>query len=133
MSLQDAQDALEMILEAKEEGHAADLVFRRTVEGHVDPMTGEYIEGSVAEFGGTAVVLPASQGTVQAFDVRIEAGTLIESTLRALLIAAHGMERAPRPGDTVEFPDGLVGSLIGCTPLNPDAANPIIYQGTVKL
>jgi len=50
-----------------------------------------------------------------------------------LLIPALGIEHEPKPRDVVEFPDGATGSLIGCTPLSPDVANPIIYQGTVQI
>lgn len=132
MSLQDAQDALEMIGEARAEGLAAELTFTRHGEGNYNPETGEMESGDIT-FTGIAVILPASQGTVQAFDVRFERGTLIESTLRALLIAAHGMTHMPVPGDKVTFPDGQVGTMLGCTPLNPDGANPIIYQGTAQL
>lgn len=132
MSLQDAQDALEMLEEARAEGDAAVLTFKRGGTGTYNPETGE-IEGGETTFTGTAVILPASQGTVQAFDVRFEGGTLIESRLRALLIAAHGMTHEPAPGDKVTFPDGKIGTLLGCTPLNPDGANPIIYQGTAEL
>lgn len=132
MSLQDAQDALEMLEEALAEGDAAALTFKRVGEGVYNPVTGGYDGGDI-EFTGIAVILPASQGTVQAFDIRFEGGTLIESRLRALLIAAHGMTHEPAPGDKVTFPDGRVGTMLGCTPLNPDGANPIIYQGTAEL
>ncbi|MFA5595938.1 MAG: hypothetical protein WDA26_00045 [Pusillimonas sp.] len=132
MSLKDAQKALAMIQRAKKRGRAAELTFSRSGQGEYNPETGE-VEGGEITFAGTAVVLPASQGTVEAFDVRFERGTLIESTLRALLIAAHGMEHMPQPGDKVTFPDGSFGTMLGCTPLNPDGANPVIYQGTVKL
>lgn len=132
MSIQDAQKALAMIERARARGRAAVLTFKRTGEGVYNPRTGEY-EGGDIEFTGVAVILQASQGTVQAFDVRFENGTLIESRLRALLIAAHGMEHEPAPGDKVTFPDGKVGTMLGCTPLNPDGANPIIYQGTAEL
>ena len=131
MSLQDAQEALEMLQEAKEEGNAAELTFTRTVEGVYDPVTGTTT--TTETYTGTTVILQASQGTVQAFDVRLEDNTLIGSRLRALLIAAHGMTHEPQPGDKVTFPDGKIGVLLGCTPLNPDGANPIIYQGTAKL
>lgn len=131
MSLKDAQKALAMVQRAKKRGRAAELTFSRTEGDEYDIETG--LTGTPVTFTGLAVVLPASQGTVQAFDNRFENGTLIESTLRAVLIAAHGMTHEPRPGDQVTFPDSTTGSLIGCTPLNPDAANPIIYQGTVKL
>lgn len=132
MSNQDAQKALAMIERARARGRAAVLTFKRTGKGVYNPRTGEY-EGGDIEFTGAAVILPASQGTVQAFDVRFEGGTLIESRLRALLIAAHGMEQEPAPGDKVTFPDGKVGTMLGCTPLNPDGANPVIYQGTAEL
>lgn len=136
MSTQDAQKALAMIERAQARGRAVELTFKRRVEStdpaDYNPATGEY-EGQDIEFTGIAAILPASQGTVQAFDVRFVGGALIESTLRALLIAAHGMEHEPAPGDTVEFPDGRIGTMLGCTPLNPDGANPIIYQGTAQL
>ncbi len=136
MSLQDAQDALEMIEEARADGLAATLTFTRqgTGPGTFNPDTGMYEGGSsTITFTGVAVILPASQGTVEAFDVRFDGNSLLESRLRALLIAAHGMTHEPAPGDVVTFPDGKQGSLLGCTPLNPDGANPIIYQGTVRL
>lgn len=135
MSFQDAQKALAMIQRAKAKGRAVDLAFSRPgVDGGYNTDTGEMNPSTPAlDFTGTAVILPASQGTVQAFDVRFISGTLIESKLRALLIAALGMEHEPRPGDRVTFPDGSAGTLIGCTPLNPDGENPIIYQGTVQL
>lgn len=132
MSLQDAQEALQMLQEAKDEGDAAELTFKRRVPGQYDPATGGSTDVEVT-WTGIAVVLPASQGTVQAFDVKFENGTLVESTLRGLLIAAHGMQYEPGPGDRVAFPDGSTATLLGCTPLNPDAANPIIYQATAQL
>lgn len=133
MSLQDAQDALAMIQEAQAEGHAATITFKREVGGGVyNPDTGEF-DKEIVEFTGVAVILPASKSAVEAFDVRFDDGTLIESRLRALLIAAHGMKHEPLPGDTVIFPDGKAGVLLGCTPFNPGGQNPIIYQGTAHL
>lgn len=131
MSLLDAQKALAMIQRAKAKGRAADLTFTRMVGTDYDPETGT--TGTPVNFNGIAVILQASQGTVQAFDVRFENGTLIESRLRALIIAAHGMTYEPAPGDKVTFPDGKIGVMLGCTPLNPDGANPIVFQGTAQL
>lgn len=133
MSLLDAQKAHAMIQRAKARGRAVDITFRRTTEGYVDPHSGTYTEGSDTTFTGTAVVLPVNESSLIAFDNRIVDGTLVESKLRGLLIAAYGMTHAPQPRDLVEFPDGAVGTLIGVTSLDPDAANPIIYQGTVQL
>lgn len=135
MSLQDAQKALAMIERAKKRGRAATLTFTRIVKGSggYNPDTGEFDGDSEVTFTGTGVILQASQGTVEAFDVRLVNGTLIESTLRSLLIAAHGMTHEPGPGDTVTFPDGREGTLLGCTPFNPDGTNPILYQATAQL
>lgn len=130
MSAADAQRALDMILRAKAAGRAADLTFRRAVAGEYDPEAGS--STTELSWGGIAVVLPASKGTIEAFDQRVEGGTLIESNLRALIIAAQGMERAPAPQDLVVFADGSVWTLLGCTSLDPDATTPIIYRGTVK-
>lgn len=135
MSAQDAAKALAMIQRAKAKGRAADLTFSRPgADGTYSPETGQVEGGTpLLSFDGVAVILPASQGTVEAFDVTFKDGSLIESKLRALLIAAKGMAHDPMPGDTVTFPDGKVGTLIGCTPLNPDGMNPIVYQGTAQL
>jgi len=68
MSLQDAQKALAMIERAKKRGRAATLTFTRTVKGSggYNPDTGEFDGDSVVTFTGTAVILQASQGTVEA-------------------------------------------------------------------
>src|SRR5690554_2088293 len=119
MSLQDAQKALAMVQRAKARGRAADITFTLRIEGEYDPNEGE--TSLTLEWSGLAVVLPVSaQG-----DHTFEQGTMIESTHRALLIPALGLEHEPRPGDTVTLPDGSIGALLGCTPLNPDVANPI--------
>lgn len=130
MSALDAQRALDMILRAKAAGRAAELTFSRSVPGEYDPETGS--STTSLAWTGIAVILPASKGTIEAFDQSFESGTLIESNLRALIIAAQGMERAPAPQDSVTFDDGSVWTLLGCTSLDPDATTPIIYRGTVK-
>lgn len=130
MSAYDAQRALAMVMRAKKKGRTAEITFTRTTEMYV-PGTG--VTATETQFTATAVVLPVNQAALSAFDSGFENGTLIESKLRALLIPALGLEITPAPGDTVSFPDGTGGTLLGCTPLNPDVANPIIYQGTVKL
>lgn len=78
-----------------------------------------------------AIVSPASAGAVQAFDIRFESGTLLESNLRSLMIAAHGLAIRPKPGDIVELA-GERWTLLGNTPLMPDGETAIYHNGTVK-
>jgi hypothetical protein len=76
------------------------------------------------------VVLPASKGSVEAFDVRFERGTMIESRLRSLIIAAGGLEIEPRPGDQVLYFSER-WTLVGVTPVAPDGTA-IIYRATIR-
>lgn len=81
---------------------------------------------------GKVIVLPASKGTIEAFDNRSEDGSLAGRELRYLKIAALGMSFVPRKLDTVSF-DGATWQVLGCTPVNP-AGTPIVYgAGVVKL
>lgn len=108
------------------------VTLSRTSEPAYDPATGTTTGGTVQTWTATAVTLPASQGTVEAFDQRFVGGTLIESNLRSLLIAAKGLPYSPRPGDTVTFADGRVAMLLGNTPLAPDGVTQIIHQCTAR-
>jgi len=76
------------------------------------------------------IISPASKGTVEAFDVRLKGQTLIETHLRALKIAAFGLEVQPRPGDGVDY-DGERWRLIGCTPIGPDG-HAIFYNAAIQ-
>lgn len=71
------------------------------------------------------VVLPASQGTIQAFDNRREDEALATKQLRYLLVPGKGMTFEPRPDDQVTFA-GKTWLLLGCTPTNP-AGTPLLY------
>lgn len=78
-----------------------------------------------------ALIEPASAGAIQAFDIRVESGTLIESNLRALTIAAHDLPIIPGPGDTAVFA-GDSWTLLGNTPLLPDGKTYIYHKCTAK-
>lgn len=101
----------------------------RTVDGEYDPETGQS-GGTTESQDATVVILPASNGTVQAFDIRFENGTLIEQNLRALTIAAKDLTWVPVSGDKATF-DGSEWTFIGCTPINP-AGTPIVYKAAVR-
>lgn len=119
-----ADMALEMLAEF---GQTIQLC--RTVGGDYDPDTGTS-GGSTETQDATVVILPASNGTVQAFDIRYENGTLIEQNLRALTIAAKDLAWVPISGDKATF-DGSDWTFIGCTPVNP-AGTSVVYKAAVK-
>lgn len=78
----------------------------------------------------TCVVLPASKGTIEAFDIRVGPGTNIVTEFRFLLIAASGLEITPMPNDIVTI-EGADWALKGATPLAPDGT-PIIYKAAAR-
>lgn len=118
------QDALELL-----EEFGRKIPFSRTIDGEYDPETGGS-SGATETEQATVVILPASNGTVQAFDIKFDNGTLIESNLRALVIAAKGLAWMPAPGDKASF-DGADWIFIGCTPINP-AGTPLVFKAAVK-
>lgn len=77
-----------------------------------------------------AVVLPASKGTIQAFDNRLEGGTLIDENLRYIIMSPFivpvvgGVRQpavdtvTPKSLDTLDF-DGDRWVILGNTPLKP--------------
>lgn len=79
----------------------------------------------------TAVVSPASGGTVQAFDIRIENGTLITTNLRALKVAAYGLSIVPQPGDKITGIEDSVWVVLGCTPQSFQGVN-LVFDMTVR-
>lgn len=85
-----------------------------------------------------AAVLPASKGTIEAFDNRIEGGTLIEEKLRYILMSAKLTRVSEEGPDTIEPKstdvlsfDGGDWVVLGCTPLNP-AGVPVYYPMGVR-
>ena len=119
-----ADMALEMLAE-----FGRTIQLSRTVDGEYDPDTGTS-GGTVETQDATVVILPASNGTVQSFDIRFDNGTLIEQNLRALTIAAKDLAWVPVAGDKATF-DGSDWTFIGCTPVNP-AGTPIVFKAAVK-
>ena len=105
------------------------LTLRRTIAGKYDTAAGKNRPGVVEEQVITAIVRPASQGTVQAFDQKFQEGTLIESSIRALKIAAKGMPWPPAPGHVVIL-DGEEWKVIGVTPVSP-AGIDLLYSASV--
>ncbi|PWJ80639.1 hypothetical protein C7441_112181 [Pseudaminobacter salicylatoxidans] len=85
-----------------------------------------------------AAVLPASKGTIEAFDNRLEGGTLIDERLRYVLMSPVMTRTStlgpdiiePQSLDVLTF-DGREWTVLGCTPLNP-AGPAVLYPMGVK-
>ncbi len=92
-------------------------------------------EGGRTSYGtaipAKAVSGPASKGTIEAFDIRFEGGSLIETHLRALKVPAYGLEIVPGPGDVVEGLEDSAWKVLGVTP-ETLVGVPLVYNLTVK-
>lgn len=109
-------------------------VIRRpsTGRGEYDPVEGKFAEPEGDELQGEfdLVVLPASKGTIEAFDNRLEEG-LTAAAMRYLIIAAASAPFEPQAMDVVAI-DGAEWIFMGCTPLDPAGGSPVIYKAGVK-
>lgn len=117
-----ANDALEMIREA-----GKSYPIKRVVTV-ANPVEGTVTE-TVTEGTLVAIILPASKGTIEAFDNRLAEG-LRQEKLRYIIAAAKGAAFTPDGGDVMTF-EGASWSVLGCTPLAP-AGIPVIFKLGVK-
>lgn len=106
------------------------ITVSRTTGDTYDAPTQTVIPGVTQTQQVSALVLPASKGTVQAFDVKFERGTLIETNLRSIKASAADFEWMPSPGDFVGF-GGETWKVIGTTPLSPGGVD-MIYSFSVQ-
>lgn len=88
--------------------------------------TGVVTDGTPVTWPSYAIMLPASQGTIQAFDNRTEGdGSLVGKRLRFLKVAAYGAVFEPRKGDVITM-NGGAWEALGCTPVSPDST-PLLF------
>ncbi len=97
--------------------------------------TSDVVAGSVARVIQKAqrlpaVILPASGGTLEAFDVRFMSDVKDSTDVRFSLVAAAGSTFQPEPKDEVTIL-GQVWQVMGCTPLNVNGV-PLIYSVGLK-
>jgi hypothetical protein len=112
------------------------IVLKRNVAG-TGPAHDPGAPTSIA-YAVSAAVLPASKGTIEAFDNRLESGALVDEKLRYVLMSTKMLRTSeagpdaiePKSGDVLTF-DGHDWTVLGCTPLNP-AGTPVIYRMGVK-
>jgi len=100
-----------------------DMLISRTASTY-DPVTGTETVILLTEQTATVVNLPASSGTVQAFDNRYKED-FKRGKIRFFYVAAKGLAFTPEPGDTFIL-DDKVFDVAGTTPLNP-AGTPVLY------
>ena len=87
-----------------------------------DDLTGEFTESVETQHLAT-VVLPDSETMSNG----VVAGSGVAEKARKVLAAAKGATFVPKSGDTLEW-GGVDWAVVGCSPLNPDAAEDIIFQ-----
>lgn len=77
-----------------------------------------------------AATLPASSGTLEAFDVRFMPDVQDGQDLRFMVCGAEGSTFRPEPKDTVNYGDGVEWQVLGNTPLSVDGTDVIYSIGT---
>jgi nitrite reductase/ring-hydroxylating ferredoxin subunit len=122
--LTEIDDAYELLEEA-----GVGIVFTRP-NRTINPVSGLVTAKAPATTTLVGVNLPASKGTVQAFDNRILDKTVL-TKLRFLICAAKGAAFEPESGDLVAL-EGKTWEVVGVTPLAPDGT-PILYKLGCKL
>lgn len=103
-----------------------DITINRYGAGGHNPVTGGVSRTVETSQTLRAAVLPASQGTIQAFDVRFMDGVQGSENLRFAVVSTVGSTFTPSPTDEAEF-DGSRWAVLGCTPLNVDGT-PVIFS-----
>lgn len=119
-----AQTALDLLLEFGAE-HAIQRPqsTRDLVTNSIVPLTP--IAGTIY-----AAVLPASGGTVEAFDNKFFGEELVEDKMRYVIGDALNPPFEPSAGDEF-YHEGAYWLVMGCTPVNP-ASEPVVYQFGIK-
>ncbi len=87
-----------------------------------DDLTGEITETIETQQLAT-VVLPDAETMSNG----VVAGSGVAEKARKVIAAAKGATFAPKSGDTLEW-GGEDWTVVGCSPLNPNAAEDIIFQ-----
>lgn len=105
---------------------ATTMTLRVTTPGTYDPATGMDSGATTTDYPCVGVVLPASKGTIEAFDNKFVGGTLIEQNLRSVKLSADGLPVEPKGGDKL-IVDGAEWNVIGATPLATDGKSRLMF------
>jgi hypothetical protein len=112
---------------------ARDVTFRRytNVSSLVQGTTNRALAASVTLPG---LVLPASGGTLEAFDVRFMQDVQDAANVRFAIFAADGASFRPGPKDVADlYGDGREWLVMGNTPLNVDGNTDLLYSVGFRL
>lgn len=110
----------------------ASIGFRR-ITRTVDTAAGTSTADNPAWTQVRGFVLPASKGTVEAFDNRREDVAFKAKMLRYIKLAAYDLAVEPLPDDRLFFAN-REWCVLGCTPVNVTGATPLVYGlGVVSL
>lgn len=91
-----------------------------------DPVSGVVTRVPAMSYAFTGAFLPASAGTLEAFDVRFMSEVQAGTDVRFCIMSAEGATFRPGPGDESTF-DGKKWLVMGCTPLCVDGTD-VIYS-----
>ena len=112
---------------------ARDVVVTRRAAPTHDLVEGTVTPGATSTSTMPALILPASGGTLEAFDVRFMDGVRESSNVRFALLAADGAAFRPEPNDTADlYGDGREWLVMGCTPISPDGTD-VVYAAGFRL
>ncbi len=104
----------------------------REAKGTYDPDTSSVSDGSTTVFEFQGVSLPATQGKIEAFEVRYVANDdLINREIRFLILSAKDSTFTPKQNDKVNV-DGDVFSIIGVTKLSINGQDILYRMGVWK-
>jgi hypothetical protein len=103
------------------------LTLARPVAGTYNPVVGAGTGSTTLTGVFDAATLPASKGTVEAFDDRLKQ-EVIKGNVRFFILAAATAPFVPEPGDQIPSYQGKAWSILGCTPLEPNGTTALIYK-----
>jgi hypothetical protein len=92
----------------------------------VDLAAGSKVDGVATVTQTYGIFLPASKGTVQAFDNRELPKNLGTKKIRFVKMAAYQMAIEPKNGDFLTAA-GIIWRIMGCTPIDPIGTVPLVY------
>lgn len=103
------------------------ITYERATAATVNGSAGTVTPGTPTTVTGVpAIILQASQGSIEAFDNRREDGSLKGLEIRYVKLAASDLAFAPKSDDKVTFA-GKDWKVLGCTPVDITGADPLVY------
>lgn len=109
----------------------ASVTFNRVGGGTFDPVAGEETGASTTTETVKVVSLPASKGTIQAFDKKIFED-LSETEIRFFHAELNTNSFEPQPGDLINY-GSKIWEVVGVTPLDPTGSKPVLFNIGSKL